>query len=118
MAAPVKRPLGELTVHVESYGDERVAVTAVGELDITTAHRLRAELERVTATRPESVVLDLTGIGFMDSVALAAIVRASRLLGDPDRLLIVVGTDSYARLVLDATGLSRCLNVVTAREDA
>lgn len=118
MAAPTKAPTGELTLTVEPCGADRVAVTACGELDITSVPGLRAELERVAAARPDSVVLDLTGVGFVDSVALAAIVRASRMLGGADRLLIVVGADSYARLILDATGLARCLNVVTARADA
>ena len=50
----------------------------------------------------------------MDSTALAVVVHADRALGDAGRLLIVVGPESYARLVLDATGLSNCLDVVEA----
>jgi anti-anti-sigma factor len=109
---------GELVIEVERFGGSVIALTARGELDITTAPALREQLALVVEARPESLVLDLTNVSFMDSVALAAVVHASHEMGDPCRLLIVVGTDSYARLVLDATGLSKCLNVVTARDES
>jgi anti-sigma B factor antagonist len=109
---------GELVLEVERLGGAVIALTARGELDITTAPALREQLALVVEAKPESLVLDLTDVSFMDSVALAAVVQASREMGDPSRLLIVVGSDSYARLVLDATGLSKCLNVVTARDES
>jgi anti-anti-sigma factor len=110
--------LGELVLDVERFGAAVVALTARGELDITTAPSLREQLALVLENKPETLVLDLTKVSFMDSVALAAVVHASRAMGEPSRLLIVVGADSYARLVLDATGLSKCLNIVTARDES
>jgi anti-sigma B factor antagonist len=109
---------GDLVLDVERFGGAVVALTARGELDITTAPALREQLVLLVAEKPDTLVLDLTGVTFMDSVALAAVVHASRSMGDPGGLLIVVGTDSYARLVLDASGLSKCLNVVTARDES
>jgi anti-anti-sigma factor len=102
----------DLTLEVERPAPGAVVITVRGELDISGAPALREVLERSVAERPESLVLDLTGVSFMDSIALAVVVQASRSLGHANQLLIVVGTDSYARLILEATGLTHCLNVV------
>jgi anti-sigma B factor antagonist len=95
-----------------------VVVTVSGELDITTTPALREALDQAIAEKPDTLVLDLTGISFMDSIALAAVLQASRKIGDARRLPIIVDAGSYARLILDATGLSDRLDVVAAREAA
>lgn len=102
-------------IDVERFG-AAVVLTVSGELDITTTPALRAALDRAIASRPDTLVLDLTGVSFMDSVALAVVLQANRSMGDSRRLPIVVDTRSYARLILDATGLSGRLDVVAARE--
>jgi HptB-dependent secretion and biofilm anti anti-sigma factor len=108
----------DLALEITPIGSDAVELSVRGSLDIATIDRFRTGLERVLDRRPGSLVLDLKEVSFMDSIALAAIVHASRAVGGPDGLRIVVGRNSYARLILDATGLSRCFNVMTARDEA
>jgi anti-sigma B factor antagonist len=63
---------GGLYVDVSSEGE--LAVTTVrGELDIASADTLSAALDKVAAE--ERVVLDLSGVDFMDSSGLAVVLR-------------------------------------------
>lgn len=79
-------------------------VAVVGELDVATAPRLRQEVQRVVGTRSGSaagpaIVLDLSGVDFLDSTGLGVIVGALkrvrtqggdlRLAGAPHRVVRV-----------------------------
>jgi anti-anti-sigma factor len=115
VAAPEYSADTAVTIGVERPEPSTVVVTVRGELDITTAPALREALEQALEVPPEALTVDLTEVTFIDSVALATIVRASRRLPRPEQMLVVLGSESYARVVFDATGLSRALNVVTAQ---
>ena len=43
-------------------------VTVVGEIDLASASTLRARLDHIVATSAGTVVLDLAGVGFIDSI--------------------------------------------------
>jgi anti-anti-sigma factor len=79
-------------------------VTVTGELDITTAAGLTRRLLAVAARRPERLVLDLSGLAFVD-------VAGARELDDVHTLLqtvcpvIVRQPRPSARKVFGLTGL-------------
>ena len=102
----------------EPFAPAGLLVTALGELDVYTAGELRARLSAAVDAGVTSVVLDLRGVTFMDSVALAAIVCAERQLGDEGRMALVTDPDSYGMLILRAAGLPPSLELHALREDA
>ncbi len=57
-------------------------VVLVGELDLATADRLRARLLAVVRTEPvpERVVLDVSGLAFVDAAGIAVLLTAQRAL--------------------------------------
>ena len=67
-------PHGGLYVDVSNEG-EVVVTTVRGELDIASADRLSAALDRVP--NEERLVLDLSAVDFMDSSGLAVVLRQS-----------------------------------------
>jgi anti-sigma B factor antagonist len=76
-------------------------VTIVGELDISSVPAVEAELERITASRPECVAFDLSALEFMDSSGIALLLRtaqkAARIeVRNPSRIV---------QRVIQATGL-------------
>ena len=86
-------------------------VTARGDIDITTVHRLHtALLSRAEATRTGSgatsdVVLDLAGVEFFGTVALDPMLRTHDLLAVDGARLHVVVTD-HIRRSLTILGMS------------
>jgi anti-sigma B factor antagonist len=99
--------------------DERVAgvhvVAVAGELDAAGAPRLRDHLTELIDHGADRVVLDLSGLDFLDSVATAAIVGAHRRL---EGRLAVVAQHRYVLLIFEAGGLDGLIAVFRTRRAA
>ena len=108
----------EFQLRKDLMGPDGAILTAGGELDIATAPELRGQLDAAIDAGARRLVLDLTDVTFMDSVAIAAILHARRRLGDDGRLAVTIPTGSYPRLVFEIAGLPRCLDLFETREDA
>lgn len=66
---------GTLAIARRTEGD-RVILALTGELDLSSVPMFEQELADVVAVDPGGVVLDLAGLGFMDSTGLQALLRA------------------------------------------
>jgi anti-sigma B factor antagonist len=66
---------GPLRIESRREGDSAV-IALNGELDLASAPELERELRDAEATEPSRVVIDLKGLGFMDSTGLQALLRA------------------------------------------
>jgi len=70
---------------------------------------LQRELERVEATDARSIILDLSGLTFIDSSGVRLMLKAhARSRADSDRLTLLRGSAGVQR-VLDLTGVSDLL---------
>jgi anti-anti-sigma factor len=100
--------LGELTINSDRE-DTVHTICVAGELDLASADALQAELERVEATDAESIVLDLSGLGFMDSTGVRLLVMAhARSRADSNRLALLRGGPAVQR-VLELSGVKSTL---------
>jgi anti-anti-sigma factor len=95
-----------------------VALTVDGELDIATAPALRDRLSAAIDSGRHRLVIDLSGLSFLDSVALATIVRAKQRLPEGGRMAIAIDPSSYVMLVFESGGLPKVLDLVETREQA
>jgi anti-sigma B factor antagonist len=107
----------EFAVAVVGVGDHAVVLHVAGELDVSTAPRLREHLNRALEDGAEGIVVDLTHVTFIDSIALAVLVAARARLAPAGRLAVVARTP-FVRLVLEATGLDDVLDVFADRAAA
>ena len=80
-------------------------VTVIGELDVSTAPRLRATLEKALAEEGD-VELDMRGCGFVDSSGIATLVWMAVRMKERDRRLRLVGARERVRRILDLAGIS------------
>lgn len=84
----------------------------VGELDHHGAKGLLENLEReIERTLPLSLVLDFSGVTFMDSSGIALILRAQQRMQLLDGSLLVRNVPQQARRVLDAAGIGRLVTI-------
>jgi len=102
------------TLEFQTRRNGTVAViAATGELDLSGAELLEAELERL-AEEPElaTVVLDLRGLEFMDSSGLRLVVLADMRAREAGRRFVLVrGTETVHR-VFEITRMSERLEFV------
>ena len=107
----------EFSATTEDLGDRRFAITVTGELDLATLPRLREQLEGAVEARAAGLAIDLMGITFIDSVAIAAIVNLHRRLpGAP--ISVAIERESFAQLIFDVAGLDSIVNLVHTRHEA
>lgn len=88
-----------------------------GEIDLATADLLARAVEQVD-DRVGRVVVDLSGVSFLDSSALNVLVRCKRLLDRREIALRVVSPGPVVRRVFEFTHLSDRLHVVDSLNDA
>ncbi len=66
--------------------DGTVVVSLAGELDLYNAHEVREALLECCAESPNRLVVDLSGVKFIDSTALGVLIEARTKLAEPARL--------------------------------
>ena len=92
--------------------DRNLLLELSGELDHHGARTALRELEEaLDAALPRKLVLDLSGVTFMDSSGIAVILRARQKMQLLDGGLLVRGTPPQARRVLDAAGINRLVTI-------
>jgi len=94
-----------------------VVVRLAGELDLYNAEQVKTALQEAAARRPERLVVDLAGVSFVDSTALAVLIDARRRLqGQAAFRLAAPGHE--VRRALEISGLDRHLPVHASVDDA
>ncbi|MGH9067163.1 MAG: STAS domain-containing protein [Acidimicrobiales bacterium] len=87
-----------------------------GDLDAANAAQMRAAF--TTLARPAPVVIDLSGVPFLDSAGLGALVGGIRRIREAGGTVTVsTGRASIAR-VLRTVGFDRVVSLVDTLEDA
>ena len=98
-------------------GEGRIVVRLVGELDLYNAHEVRETLLRCCAESPERLVVDLSGVTFIDSTALGVLIEArTRLPNKRGFLLAAPGLET--RRALEISGLDRHFAVHESLDEA
>src|SRR5688500_18153015 len=91
----------EVEVSPADYG---AIVTIAGDLDLATVPRLRAAFASDLVAGAAAIVVDLSGVTFMDSTGLSELLRFERDASVRRRRLAIACPEGAARLLLDVTG--------------
>ncbi len=95
-----------------SSRDSALTIALSGEIDHHAARELMAQLDQAIAERlPAQLVLDLSGVTFMDSSGIAVLLRSLRQMGHTGGSLRAVNIPAQARKVLDAAGIGRLISL-------
>ncbi|MET7751609.1 STAS domain-containing protein [Micromonospora sp. NPDC005367] len=84
---------------------------ARGELDMATSPQLRQGLQRLVDAGDHHVVVDLAGVGFMDSSGLGALVVMFKALRDVGGRLSLAAAQPAVHSVLTVTSVDRVIPV-------
>jgi len=106
-----------VTVHDSGPGPY-ILVTLAGEADITGSETLNTVLEAQARKEPALLIIEMSGLRYLDSAALQAIVHANLALGSRGgRLALVAPHDNVAR-VLHMTEVDRLVQVFASVTEA
>jgi anti-anti-sigma factor len=110
----------ELSVSVsaeDGAGGSRTVVRLVGEADVTT-RALGDVLSAEAAKKPRLLLVDMSGLMFIDSAGLYEIVQAHRRLRADGCLLVLVSPSSGVARVLQLSALDQVIPVYASAEEA
>lgn len=90
--------------------DRTLTLSLSGELDHHGAKGMIRELDRqIDRVLPQTLILDLSEVTFMDSSGIALVLRAWRRLGELQGSVTVTGAPPQAARVLKAAGVDRLI---------
>jgi anti-sigma B factor antagonist len=92
-------------------------VRLAGELDLYNAHLVREALIDAAADGPERLVVDLSGVKFIDSTALGVLIEARTRMTNR-RAFLLASPGLETRRALQVSGLDRHFSVHESLDDA
>lgn len=105
-----------LQVHAEKEGS-RTVLHVRGEVDLSTASHLRDHLaDAIEGDGLAAVVLDLSGLEFMDATGLEVLVQARRRAGERGAQLVLARPPGTFLRLLGVTGLDEAFPVEPDRQ--
>lgn len=99
-----------LNISVDRSDPVAPVVKVGGDLAFTTAAPLRAEVDRLLAERPTTLVLDFGDLLFIDSTGLSVIVHAWREGQQCGTAILLREPPRFLTTILDMTGVTGLLS--------
>jgi len=87
-----------------------------GEIDLHVSPRLQSSLARMIAKRPEHVVVDLSGVTFIDSSGLAVLINAMQDIKEYGGQFALAGINNNVRSIFETARLDQ-LFLIDPRDD-
>lgn len=82
-----------------------LTVWLTGELDHHNAAAIRQELDRLLAPGIRELVLDLSGVSFMDSSGIGVVLGRYRTMEERGGKLAIAGANGYVERILRMAGV-------------
>ena len=99
------------------YGEHTI-VALTGDIDVNTSQRLRETLLRLVDGGSRHLVVDMTGVEFLDSTGLGVLVGIFHRLRAENGTLVIAGGSERVRSVFHVTQLTRIFPMHASVEDA
>jgi anti-sigma B factor antagonist len=96
---------------VQIEGDDPLRIVVRGELDVATAPQLREGLQAAAERGAQEMVLDASGLDFIDSVGIGLLVAQKRRALSEGRTFGVVAPSANVAGLIDMMGLTEYLDV-------
>lgn len=97
-----------LAVITEHHG-QRSVLRLQGELDVASRDRLRSAISSALENHPPLLVVDLSGLAFIDCAGLSVLVWAHKHLAGRGHRLLITGANPAVQRLLHLTGLGTYL---------
>lgn len=111
-------PQPTFTVVEEDLDDRTRVLAAAGEVHVSTAPELARRLGEAIEAGRSRIVLDFSGVEFIDSTGLSVLLAALRQVGLSDGALVIVCTNPTVLRLFEITRLDATFDIVRTRAEA
>jgi anti-sigma B factor antagonist len=108
---PLTSEFEPFRVDVEPERDA-VRVAPVGELDIATVDKLRAEVDRLRESGFAKLVLDLRGVRFLDSTGLRLVLELDAAAKEASQELMLIRGSTVVQRIFEVTQVAERLRFI------
>ena len=103
---------------VESDSEPYTLIELTGEADVTNSDALRDLLDAEVAKQPRTLIIDLSGLRFMDSSALHVLLRANRTMDRQGGVLALASPREAVAKMLRLTAADQLIPVYASVGEA
>ena len=107
----------ELEIDIQPIDDGTV-VRPSGDIDLSRAPAFRSRLAEVFQAAPQRVVIDLSGVPYMDSSGVATLVEGMQLASRGSVKLILAGLQERVLSIFEIARLDTVFTITTDVESA
>ena len=108
----------EFNIESEKTPDGVAVIEVAGELDLYTAPRLKEALLGAMDEGVLNIVVDMSGVHFIDSSALGVLIGGVKRLKPKEGKLVLVSVDENVNWIFQITGLNSVFDIFQTREEA
>jgi anti-sigma B factor antagonist len=95
-----------------------VIVSPEGDIDLSRSPSLRLTLREAQGMKPQRVVVDLSGVDYMDSSGVATLVEALQIARRQDTRMVLCGMKDRVRSIFEIARLDTVFTIVSTRDEA
>jgi len=103
-------------MHVEIADDPHKIIKVYGEIDISNVEELNKALQIAVNASPSGFILDISGINYIDSAGIQAVVSAYRRLRPTDGKLVIVNNNKAIERLISIVNLDQLPNLFIKAE--
>ena len=104
-------------VQAEKRQDSTV-ITPRGDIDMAVSPHFREALRQAQESRPKRLVVDMAGVGYMDSSGLATLVEAMKLTRNGGTRLVLCSLSDRVRAIFEIARLEKYFTIAPSLDAA
>lgn len=91
-------------------------VSPEGDIDLSRSPALRATLRQAQSAKPGRLVVDLSGVDYMDSSGVATLVEALQMARRNNTKMVLCGMKDRVRSIFEIARLDTVFTIVATRD--
>ena len=108
-----------MSLSITSKINKKTALLAItGEVDMFSSPEARKEIANLVKKKVERIVVDLTGVSYMDSSGVATLIEGLQMCHKYNGTLVVAGLRQNVREVFELTKLDKIFKIYNDSETA
>lgn len=108
-----------MSITFEDVGNELRRIAITGRLDMPGTDSVAAKLTELAAAPKKGVVVDLSGLRFLASIGISALITSAKAIQQRGgKMVLVVSPGSSVAMSLDATGVDELIPVFGSASEA
>lgn len=95
-----------------------VVVAPSGDVDLSTSRELQGQIKSALQGKPQRLVVDLLGVGYMDSSGVATLVEAMQIARRQSTDLVLCNMQDKVRSIFEIARLDRVFKIASSVDAA